>query len=151
MIPATTSSHPDEANYLIEFELGPDESVEISFEAQLVKEMSDSETFGFGLPTMDAKLALTVNLPNMVLGAAPRIIGKLDTERAPDDGRKGEWKFDHPILPYNSVILWWRTKADDGSAEEAAEQLPPLETPTTGGEGKPRKAAARRAKAAVNG
>ncbi|HEU0097487.1 MAG TPA: hypothetical protein VFQ67_01810 [Allosphingosinicella sp.] len=111
----TKGSHPTDIMYRFDFTLDPQQSIEVVIEVVLVKEKSDAETFGFGLPTMDASIRLNMNVPSMRFGATPRIIGELREVRSPENGRSGEWKVDHPILPYNSVILWWRSPEDDGT------------------------------------
>jgi hypothetical protein len=114
-VPQPANGHPTDLTYRFEFDLEPNESKEILIEAVLVKERSDSETFGFGMPTMDASVRLNMNVPGLRFGGTPRIIGKWREVRSPENGRSGEWKVDHPILPYNSVILWWRSAEDDGA------------------------------------
>lgn len=98
-------------------------SVEILIESQTVKEMSDNDTFGFRYPTSNARLTMDVNVDGLIFGVTPRVAAKI-IEIVPPTDRSGEWRIDGPILPFNSVVFWWRTPKDDGQV--AAEMPQPV-------------------------
>lgn len=101
-----------ELDYEFRVELQAGESKEVLIEAVLIKDMSDSDTFGFRRPTMGATIRLDVSVPGLDFGASERTASPMKIVRAPHPGRTAEWRVDGPILPYNSVNLWWRPKAD---------------------------------------
>jgi hypothetical protein len=88
-------------------------SVEILIKSQTVKEMSDNDTFGFRYPTSNARLRMDVNVEGLIFGVTPRVAANI-LEIVPPTDWTGEWKIDGPILPFNSVVFWWRTPKDDG-------------------------------------
>lgn len=88
-------------------------SVDVLIESQTVKEMSDNDTFGFRFPTTNARLRMDVNVDGLIFGVTPRVAARLVEVISPAN-QSGEWKIDGPILPYNSVVFWWRTPKDDG-------------------------------------
>lgn len=100
--------------YSFEVDLGPMESIEIQIDAVLVKEMSDSDTFGFSQPTKGATIMIHNSVPDLRFGVQARTGSAMRTVRSPDDGAVGEWRIDGPVLPYQSVNIWWRSPADDG-------------------------------------
>lgn len=97
-------------NYDFRVELEPQESKEVLIEAVLVKDMSDGDTFGFRRPTMGVTVRLDVNVPGLEFGASERTASPMKVVRAPHPGRTAEWRVDGPILPFNSVNLWWRPR-----------------------------------------
>lgn len=98
------------------------EERDIAIDATMVKELSDTEIFSFLHPTMGLKLALTVNLPGLSWGMRPRTASAVKPSIPAEDGRSQVWRIAGPILPHNSVSLWWRdAKDDDKDGEE--EQL----------------------------
>ncbi len=113
-----------ELDYEFRVELQAQESKEVLIEAVLVKDMSDNDTFGFRRPTMGATIRLDVSVPGLKFGASERTASTMKVVRAPHPGRTAEWKVDGPILPFNSVNLWWRpsvgTAIEDDVAKVAA-------------------------------
>lgn len=93
-------------------------SIDVLIESQTVKELSDNDTFGFRFPTTNARLRMDVNIDELKFGVTARVAANL-VEIIPPTDRSGEWKIDGPILPYNSVVFWWRTPQDDGQEKEA--------------------------------
>jgi hypothetical protein len=97
-----------EMDYNFQVALEPQESKEILIEAMIIKDLSDGDTFGFRRPTTGATIRLDVNMPGFVFGASERTASPMKVIRAPAPGRTAEWRIDGPILPFNSVVLWWR-------------------------------------------
>jgi len=107
-------ANANDRNYRFAVELDASETVDIVMNATLVKEMSDSDTFGFSRPTTGAIIQITSAVLGLRFGVQARTSSKLQTVSEPDGGN-GEWQIDGSILPYQSVNLWWRSAADDGA------------------------------------
>lgn len=97
-------------------DLNPSQSKSIEIDAKIVKELSDSEMFGFLDPTMGMRIRVEVNVPNLRFGVRARTVSPIREYQKQDD-HSGEWIIDGPIAPYNSVVLWWRTPEDDGAPD----------------------------------
>lgn len=110
-----------DVDYRFSVNLGPQESKEILIEAVLIKDLSDSDTFGFRRPTTGATIRLDVNVNGLIFGASERTASPMKVIRAPTPGRTAEWKIAGPILPYNSVVLWWRPASRSGTTSENSE------------------------------
>lgn len=108
-------ANADDRFYAFDFEVDANDEIEIFLMATIVKEMSDSETFGFKYPTMDVRLRVNMNVAGMRFDASNRTVGEMKVLHSPQQGRIGEWKISDPVLPYNSVVVWWRSPEDDGS------------------------------------
>lgn len=114
----TNHQHGDAHEKMYEFsvDLVSGASTEVSVRLSLIKELSDNDAFGFRRPTDGANITLVDRTGKLVLGITPRTSAALKTERQPEIGKSAEWSIDGPILPFDSVILWWRTPMDDGVA-----------------------------------
>ncbi len=112
--------HGDSHERMYEFfvSLSAGEATEVRIKLNIVKEMSDNDAFGFRRPTIGAKITLNDRTGNLLFGVTPRTSATLRTDRKPELGKSAEWSIDGPILPFDSVILWWRTPKDDGIAEK---------------------------------
>jgi len=110
---------PNQLFHSIDTDLEPGGSKVIQIDGQMVKELSDSEMFGFLHPTMGMSLKLNVNVPGLKFGMRARTASP-EKEVHKADNRSGEWAIDGPIMPYNSVVLWWRSAEDDGVVPDIA-------------------------------
>lgn len=116
---ATYDDDSMERDYKIGASIPSGSSLDVAIVAQLVKEISGSDTFGFRYPTTRATLRLDCNVtsPKLQIGAAARIASGMRKAGAAPDGRSLEWRVDGSILPFNSVVFWWRRPEEDtGSA-----------------------------------
>lgn len=102
-------------------------SLAVHVEAVSLKELSDSEVWGNAHATYKgAELTLDVRIPEATYGMrsltateAVQVYDKLDHTGA-------AWVIDGPILPRESVVLWWRVAEDDGLAPGS--EPPPAST-----------------------
>lgn len=110
-------AHYDEVrgnkSYSIDEPIPPGQAIPCVLKAVVVKELSDTEVFGFRDPTMRLTVRLNVDVPGLRFGASPRCASPMQTINAPD-GRTGEWRIEGALLPRNSFTIWWRSPADDG-------------------------------------
>lgn len=127
VVPADGDTH-GERTYDFPVELDPQASASVALTVSLVKELSDNDPFGFRRPTMGCRITLSMGVPGLRFGATPRTSAKLVEVRSPVLGRTGEWRIEGPILPFDSVILWWRSPEDDGSDATSDETLGPAPT-----------------------
>jgi len=96
------------------------EERDIAIDATMVKELSDTEIFSFLHPTMGLKLTLTVNVEGLKWGMRPRTASTVQQSIPAEDGRSQVWRIAGPILPHNSVSLWWRHAKDDDTEDLVA-------------------------------
>lgn len=96
-----------EKTYNFDVPTDPNSFTDVIIEITLIKEISDNDAFGFRRPTVGASIQL-INRMEKVLrfGVTPRTSARL-RETRPPSLRSGEWRIDGPILPFDSVILWW--------------------------------------------
>lgn len=114
-----------ERTYRFYIDLEPGDAVEVDLSVSLVKEYSDNDAFGFRRPTMGATIRVTDNVRRLKFGLTPRTSARWKTIREPESGKTGEWKILGPILPFDSAVIWWRSKEDDGSAQSTLPSPPP--------------------------
>ncbi len=98
-------------------ELEPGGSVDIFIENRMIKERSDNEIWGSFYPTEKVRLMANSNVPGLIIGV--RALTASDAVQVYINPEKsaGEWHIDEPMLPHDSVVLWWRTEEDDSGSE----------------------------------
>ena len=100
--------------YLWEQELAPGATVRVRGTSTLIKDRSDNEIWTSLYPSKSMRLYVTMNCRDMEFGADA-------LHRAPikkvagEDGDMGhhEWELTRPVLPYQSIVFWWRPKEPD--------------------------------------
>lgn len=116
--------HTSEKLYQFEVPTNSGSTTEVAIEVSLLKEISDNDAFGFRRPTIGASIQFINRMERIVaFGVTPRTSATL-RETRPRSLKSGEWEIDGPILPFDSVILWWRkpgpeTKKAKGVSPEA--------------------------------
>ena len=131
------SGHSSEKVYEFDVPTDPGEYTDVALEVHLIKELSDNDAFGFRRPTVGSTIRF-INRTEHILdfGVTPRSSAML-RETRPQSQRSGEWEIIGPILPFDSVILWWR-KPHPGDAEtipETQRSRMPLEIPSEESDG----------------
>lgn len=107
----TTAEMTSEKTYSFEVPTDPGAVTAVAIEISIVKEISDNDAFGFRRPTVGAFIQFINRMDKVVrFGVTPRTSAIL-REMRPPSLRSGEWRIDGPILPFDSVILWWRPGA----------------------------------------
>lgn len=115
----TSAQQPGEGEptkeYRWPWKLQKDGRVSVLVSSTILKERSDNEVWRNIHPTIGgAEFKLRMELPDMEVGlrnitAAERI------ERYSNlPGGESAWTIDGPILPNESVVVWWQTAADSG-------------------------------------
>lgn len=124
-------NHSSEKVYEFPVPTNPGESTDVAFEFELVKEMSDNDPFGFRRPTVGSTIRFINRTEHdLAFGITPRTSASMRDIR-PQAARSGEWEIVGPILPYDSVILWWRTPSPGGEEEHVleADEKAPIDKP----------------------
>ncbi|MEZ5996765.1 MAG: hypothetical protein R3C25_13540 [Hyphomonadaceae bacterium] len=98
------------------------EQLQVTYEVVLVKERSDNEVWVSLIPTdqlwiicdvgrlqSSMKFGITAHCPS---GMDERLSSENDRGE-PSDANGGVWASGGPILPYQSVVFWWRTLVGD--------------------------------------
>ncbi|MBT9446084.1 MAG: hypothetical protein IV086_10330 [Hyphomonadaceae bacterium] len=107
-------------NYKIDF--APKGQAKIVIVSVLIKEKSDNEIWGTLYPTTKFDMVVKCTVPDIVLGTRSLTASNLSGSGINAEG--GEWSSDGPILPFDSVVLWWRTQEDDSGEERTPLKRP---------------------------
>lgn len=105
-----TDERESRVTYSYDVDLRPREPIEVLWETTHLKELSDSEVYGSALPTMRWELAVRFDEPNMIFDA--RNNGASPARRIFEDSSRGaaQWVVDGPMLPNESIIVWWHKR-----------------------------------------
>lgn len=109
-------------DHVLETYINGNDSIWITIDADMVKEVSDTETMGMKLPTLMTSVRLNIEgIHDLVFGLNAYSGSSVrEVYRAPD-GMSAHWVVDGPMLPWNSLLLWWRRPEDDGAPTEHAQ------------------------------
>ena len=128
---------PSERGYWIEADIEGGDVLWVTIEAEMIKEFSDSESLGmkFATMAMSAKVDI-IDVPGLRFGMRAYSGSRFNEDFRSPDGLAATWSCKGPMLPWNSVVLWWRIAEDDGdmlglgSAQGASpDHSPPSRTP----------------------
>jgi hypothetical protein len=100
----------DGKRYSFMLTLDPGESKEIAIETVLLKEASDNEIWSSLHPTLRADVSLTVRVPGLISGLRSRTAAPASELYRTEDGASARWQVDGPLLPNDSLTLWWQTR-----------------------------------------
>jgi hypothetical protein len=104
-------AEPHSVSYEWPRKLGSDESVDVSVEGIVLKELSDNEVWACVLPTMATEIVLNNHIPDLDFVLSARSGSGVERRyHAPDSGLT-EWAMKGPMLPNESLILWWVPKS----------------------------------------
>lgn len=103
--------------YLIQTDVDGNSDVQVVVEVEVVKELSDSESLGLKLPTLAMKVSLIIeNIDGLEFDLRGYTSSPVQSEVRSADNKTATWKLPGPMLPWNSLVLWWRTPQDDTGA-----------------------------------
>jgi hypothetical protein len=109
----------------------------VALKVRLMKEESDNEVWCSFYPCSEGMTLQVVAPEGFHMGIRNNTASHHKMETDPSDNGVGVWKIEGPILPYDSVIFYWRTPEDDGDnpAEgEVAAADTQVGSPAAGGE-----------------
>lgn len=93
---------------------GAKNSLEILVEAVSFKELSDTEVWGNYHPTYEGMdMTVRIDVPDIARFGI-RALTATEPECLFRNDLEAQWVIRGPILPNDSVVFWWRSKADDG-------------------------------------
>ena len=101
----------DKIRFMWKRKLAAGNQLEVMYTAQLVKERSDNEVWTSLFPSTGMELSLTVEVDDLEFDA--RSLSSKDVERLIGTRASNEmnkWRLNGPILPHQSIIVWWRPK-----------------------------------------
>lgn len=108
---APNEAHPDFRTFSKTFTIEPNEEIVVSYENVLVKERSDNEVWASLIPTDQLRMFCDVRLDGEYeFGVTAHCPSGMDERMCPSAGRGGVWASGGLILPYQSVVFWWREK-----------------------------------------
>lgn len=96
----------DEKRYNYTVEIAPHSSVDVVTEYAIVKEEEDNEVWASFYPTAGCRLTAGIRVPGLDFGI--RCNSGAGIVRNHKTGTDGNWTVDGPMLPYDSLIFWWR-------------------------------------------
>lgn len=106
--------------YLIEADIEGNDSLPVVIEAELIKEMSDTESLGLKLPTLRMTVRLAIqDLEGLEFDLRGYTSSLVKEDYRANDKLSATWVVEGPMLPWNSLVLWWRTPQDAGEPIEA--------------------------------
>lgn len=127
---------PEDAYKSYEFEriIQAEALLHVLVEAVSIKELSDNEVWGSYHPTVKGvNFVAHVRIPGARFGVRHLTASPANMIYKTASG-DGAWRIDGPILPNDSLVLWWRVPEDDGEAAQAEDvEPPPSATPLTVG------------------
>jgi protein-S-isoprenylcysteine O-methyltransferase Ste14 len=95
--------------------LPKDGRISVLVSSTILKELSDNEVWRNMHPTIGgAEFKLRMEVPDMEVGIRNITAAKLIDRYAGLPGGESAWTIDGPILPNESIVLWWQTAADSG-------------------------------------
>lgn len=97
------------ARYSYDIELAPDETIIVSGEAVVAKDASDNDVWGSFLPTLEYEYSLIIEDRPAIFGVRAIAGNELVQLHCDHERGVGRWRMDGPLLPYESVVVWWRT------------------------------------------
>lgn len=97
---------------------GDHAEVPVIIEAVSFKELSDTEVWGNYHPTYRGMDMTLIIMDARIKKFGIRDLTATDAECAFKNGREAQWLIRGPILPNDSVVLWWRSEADDGGVQD---------------------------------
>lgn len=104
-------------NYKWERKIAPQGHIDVLVESMSVKEFSDNEVWRNYHPTIRGmELEAKINIPDMVKGLRALTSSPASELWNVDMTHDTSWTIEGPILPNESVVFWWRSKEDDGTA-----------------------------------
>lgn len=86
----------------------PGEELVITSEMTLVKERSDSEVWSSLIPTLDLRIIFEADQVSDPTTAGLTANFRVDQRSALPNSAGGIWVSTQPIMPYQSVVFWWR-------------------------------------------
>lgn len=98
--------------------LKPGVPLAVVIEAVSIKELSDNEVWGNYHATYEGMTLTVRNLvPEITAFGLRELTASSAAKVYENPGRDAQWTINGPILPNDSVVFWWRSKADDGMSK----------------------------------
>lgn len=99
----------DKVRFKWDRDLGAGEELKVVTVSDLVKDRSDNEIWVSLFPSMGMDLSVLVNVEGLQFGARACSRSKLKNQMGQlKTGQLNRFKLDGPVLPHQSIIVWWR-------------------------------------------
>ncbi len=91
-------------------DINKEESINIRIEGIVLKKIEDDEIITNILPTMKFEMSINNHIPGLEASVISRSSSSLEKSYSSDDSGLTEVKLSNPMLPYESVVVWWAKK-----------------------------------------
>lgn len=99
--------NPDETQYIFDaVSLKPDEELEVEVTLELVKERYDNEIWTTLIPTLEADVIVSSEIPGLYIGAISLHRGNLS--RVHNGNGFKRWSVEKAMLPFQGYVVFWR-------------------------------------------
>lgn len=114
-------------------QIPPKDHLDVSSTIYLLKGRGDNEVWATMLPTENFHLTFINSLgDHLETGIQSNFSGQMDEEQPSQAGQVRRWRATRPLLPFQSVIVWWRLRDRPSRPPETGDEVTPRKTTRAG-------------------
>lgn len=106
-------------------QIPPKDHLDVSSTIYLLKGRGDNEVWATMLPTENFHLTFINSLEDhLETGIQSNFSGRMEEEQPSQAGQVRRWRATRPLLPFQSVIVWWRLRDEPQPPRKASGNAP---------------------------